>query len=88
MLKAAHVFLCFHSVAIKGFQRGTKEASPIYWGRILGLGDKGGRDLWIHHAKMLGFCNTCTKALYSWGSHTKAFCFCVEGEGVTSNSRF
>jgi hypothetical protein len=72
MLKAAYVFLCFCPIAIKGFQWGTKEATPIYWGRVLGLRDECGRDLGVCHAKMLGFCNTHTKALYSGGSHTKA----------------
>jgi hypothetical protein len=88
MLKAAHIFLCFCSVAIKGFWWGAKEATSIYWGRILGLGNKCGRDLGVHHAKMLRFYNTRTKALYSGGSRTKALCFCIKGEGVTSNSHF
>jgi hypothetical protein len=88
MLKAVHVFLCFCSVTIEGFRWGAKEASPIYWGWILGLGDECSRDLGVRHAKMLGFCNTHTKVLYSRGSHTKVLCFCIEGEGVTGNSRF
>jgi hypothetical protein len=74
--------------AIEGFWQGAKEATPICWGWILGLGDKCGRDLGVHHAKMLGFCNTHTKVLYSRGSRTKALCFCIESEGVASNSCF
>jgi hypothetical protein len=88
MLKAAHIFLHFCPVTIKGFWWGAEKASPIYWGWILGLGDNCGRDLGVRHAKMLRFCNTRTKALYSWGSRTKALCFCIKSEGVTGNSRF
>ena len=71
-----HVFFGFHSVSIKDFQQGTKQAVPIRRGQVLGLGDNGSGDLGAHHTKMLGF----------WNSRTKALCFCVKGEGVTSNS--
>jgi hypothetical protein len=54
MLKAAHVFLCFCPIAIKGFWWGAKKATSIDWSRVLGLGDKCGRDLGVHHTTVQG----------------------------------